>query len=162
LLQLQQASTSCNQSTVPGSGCPKVARCSFSQGFFFANGADNNDSSTFWTSGLTIGGINYTQAQGNQAWTIDRGRGGDQTMNGFFQLGAVRLSGAESEVVVDAATIEAYFTGINVFTTVTSATSGNVTYQYFNLPATSSGITKVMVIAAGGRIGQFIDANHCK
>lgn len=155
-----KAGTSCNMGTIPGPGCPKEEYCSFSQGFFFANGAVNNGASQFWVNGLTIGGVTYTQLQGNNAWFIDRGKGGDQTMNGFFQLGAVRLSGAESEVAADAAIIEAYFTGLDIFTTVVT-TSGNNPYTYFNLPATSNGITKIQVIAAGGNIGTFIDANHC-
>lgn len=155
-----KAGTSCNQGTISGPGCPIEEYCSFSQGFFFANGAVNNGASLFWVNGLTIGGVNYTQAQGNNAWFIDRGPGGDQTMNGFFQLGAVRLSGVESEVAADAAIIDAYFTGINIFTTLVT-TTGNHPYTYFNLPATSNGITKSQVIAAGGRIGTFVDTNHC-
>jgi len=155
-----KAGTSCNQGTVSGPGCPTENYCSFSQGFFFANGAVNNGAGQFWVNGLTIGGVTYTQAQGNNAWFIDRGKGGDQTLNGFFQLGAIRLSGIESEVAADAAIIEAYFTGLNIFTTLVT-TTGNNPYTYFNLPATSNGIAKSDVIAAGGRIGSFIDANHC-
>ncbi|MBF4518980.1 hypothetical protein IRZ71_21700 [Flavobacterium sp. ANB] len=151
-----KAGTSCNQGTIPGPGCPVEVYCSYSQGFFFANGADNNGASQYWTNGLTIGGITYTQAQGNNAWSIDKGQGGDQTMNGFFQLGAVRLSGIESQVAADAAIIDTYFTGLNIFSTLVTNP-----YSYFNLPAVSNGITKNQVIAAGGRIGDFIDANHC-
>lgn len=156
-----KAGTSCSQGVITAPGCPIEDYCSFSQGFFFANGAVNNGADAFWTNGLTIGGVTYTQAQGNMAWTIDRGRGGDQTMNGFFQLGAVRLSGVESEVAADAAIIEAYFSGINIFSTLVT-TTGNNSYSYFNLPATSNMITKAQVIAAGGRIGSYIDANHCE
>jgi hypothetical protein len=155
-----KAGTSCNQGTIPGPGCPIESYCSFSQGFFFANGSENNGASQFWLNGLTIGGVTYTQAQGNNAWSIDRGQGGDQTMNGFFQLGAVRLSGVESQVAADAIIIDTYFNGLNIFSTVIT-TTGNNPYSYFNLPATSNGITKSQVIAAGGRIGDFIDANHC-
>jgi hypothetical protein len=156
-----KAGTSCNQVTVLAPGCPKEEYCSFSQGFFFANGAVNNGADEFWTNGLTIGDVNYSQLQGNSAWNIDRGRGGDQTMNGFFQLGAVRLSGVESEVALDAELIDAYFTGINIFSTLVT-TTGNNPYSYFNLPATSNGVTKAQVIAAGGRIGSYVDANHCQ
>ncbi|MFN3754230.1 hypothetical protein [Flavobacterium sp.] len=156
-----KAGSSCSQVTMVAPGCPIEEYCSFSQGFFFANGNVNNGAGTFWTNGLTIGGITYTQTQGNIAWNTDRGRGGDQTMNGFFQLGAVRLSGVESEVAADAAIIDAYFTGLNVFSTLVT-TTGNNAYSYFNLPATSNGVTKAQVIAAGGRIGTYVDANHCE
>jgi hypothetical protein len=156
-----KAGNSCNQSVVPGPGCPIEEYCTYAQGFFFANGAVNNSATAFWTNGLTIGGVNYTQAQGNMCWFIDRGRGGSQIMNSFFQLSAVRLSGAESACAADAAIVDAYFTGINVCEAVVT-TTGHNPYSYFNLPLESNGVTKAQVIAAGGRIGSFIDANHCR
>ena len=156
-----KAGNSCNQGTVPAPGCPIEEYCSFSQGFFFANGTTNNGASFYWSSNLTIGGINYTQEQGNQVWNIDRGRGGDQTLNGFFQLGAVRLSGVESQVSSHATIIDSYFSGLNIFSTLITTTGSN-SYSYFNLPAVSNGITKAQVIAAGGAIGSYIDANHCQ
>jgi hypothetical protein len=156
-----KAGTSCSQGVITAPGCPIEDYCSFSQGFFFANGVANNGADVFWTNGLTIGDVSYTQTQGNMAWNIDRGRGGDQTLNGFFQLGAVRLSGVENEVALDAELIDAYFTGINIFSTLVTTTGSNP-YSYFNLPAISNGITKAQVIAAGGRIGSYIDANHCQ
>lgn len=159
-----KAGTSCNQGVVPAPGCPIEDYCSFSQGFFFANGAVNNGASDFWINGLTIGGYDYSQAQGNDFWDIDRGRGGDQTMTAFFQLGALRLSGVESAMSSDVAIIDAYFAGLGIAVNefITTGTQGNVTYNYFNLPETSGGYTKEDVIAAGGRIGTFIDANHCE
>lgn len=157
-----KAGTSCNQGTIKAPGCPKTNYCSYSQGFFFANGALQNGAADFWTNGLTVGGVTYTQAQGMSFWDIDRGNGGDQTMNGFFQLGAVRLSGAETEVADDANLINTYFTGLDLSTLIATGTLGNQTYQYFNLPAESNGVTKAQVQAAGSRIGAYIDANHCK
>lgn len=152
-----KAGTSCNQGTIQAPGCPKEDRCSYSQGFFFANGADNNGASSFWTSGLTIGGVNYTQSQGNLIWTTNNGPGKDTTLNAFFQLGAVRLSQVESEVAADAAIIDAYFGGIgNVINTI-DPVSGD-----FILPPTSGGYTKANVKEAGSRIGKFIDENHCQ
>jgi hypothetical protein len=150
-----KAGSSCNQGVVPAPGCPKENRCSFSQGFFFANGADNNGASALWASGLTIGGFNYTQVQGQLAWTTNNGPGKDTTLNAFFQLGAVRLSGTESEVAADAAIIDAYFSGIgtDVF--------GTIINDDFVLPASSGGYTKAQVKAAGSSIGTFIDVNHC-
>jgi uncharacterized lipoprotein NlpE involved in copper resistance len=159
-----KAGTSCNQGIIAAPGCPKTARCSFSQGYFFANGATNNGASAFWTTGLTIGTVTYSQSQGNQAWFIDRGPGGDSTMNAFFQLGAVRLSGVESAVSSDAAIIDAYYNGIDIFssTILSVGYNGPNAYQYFNLPASSGGFTKAQVTAAGGRIGTYIQNNHCE
>lgn len=156
-----KAGTSCNIGVLPAPGCPKEDYCSFSQGFFFAAGSYNNGASALWANGLTIGGVTYTQADGTNFWAIDRGRAGDQTMNAFFQLGAVRLSGVESEVAADAAIIDAYFNGLDVNTIIKTGTSGPNTYQYFEFPAISNDVTKAQVIAAGSAIGAYIDANHC-
>lgn len=159
-----KAGTSCNQGLIAAPGCPKRVRCSYSQGYFFANGAVNNGATSFWTDGLTIGSVTYNQSQGNQAWFIDRGPGGDSTLNAFFQLGAVRLSGVESAVSSDAAIIDAYFNGIDIFSASILSTgyNGPNAYQYFNLPASSGGYTKAQVAAAGGRIGTYIQNNHCE
>lgn len=148
-----KAGSSCNQGTIPAPGCPKEDRCSYSQGYFFSNGADNNGSSAMWTNGVTIGGINYTQDQGMTLWNNNNGPGKDTTLNAFFQLGAVRLSGVESEVASYAAIIDAYFSGINV---TNSFINGS-----FVLPATAGGYTKTQVKEAGSNIGKYIDANHC-
>lgn len=156
-----KAGNSCNQGVVPAPGCPIEDICSFSQGYFFANGSTNNGSSVYWVDGLNIGGITYTQSQGNIIWNIDRGPGGDQTMNGFFQLGAVRLSGAESQVEAHATIIDTYFNGLDVFDTLTIFGNNN-SFSYFSLPDVSNGINKQDVIEAAGAIGDFIDANHCE
>lgn len=153
-----KAGTSCNSAKSTAPGCPKEEYCSFSQGYFFANGALNNGSSTSWTNGLTVGGVNYSQAQSMTIWSIDRGFGGNQVLNGFFQLGAVRLSGVESQVQSQVDIIEAYFTAVgNVFDYL--VTVNNKTY--FNLPANAGGYTAAQVAAAGGAIGTFVDDNHC-
>ncbi len=150
-----KAGTSCNQGTVIAPGCPKEVYCSFSQGFYFSGGAMNNGAVAYWNNGgLTIGGINYTQEQGQLAWTTNNGPGKDTTINAFFQLSAVRLSGVESQVAADAAIIDAYFNGINIFNTINS--SGD-----FVLPSEAGGYTKDQVKAAGTRIGEYIKANHC-
>lgn len=150
-----KAGSSCNQGYIPAPGCPKEDFCSFSQGYFFSNGAENNGSSVLWGTGVTIGGINYTQAQGHQAWDINNGAGKDTTLNAFFQHGAVRLSGAESEVAADVAIIDAYFGSVgNIFNTIIEGK--------FVLPATAGGYSKSQVKEAGSRIGSFIDAKHCQ
>ena len=157
-----KAGTSCNMGTIAAPGCPKQDYCSFSQGYFFAPGSVNNGALTLWNvSGLTIGGINYTHAQGRNFWDIDRGRGGNQGMNAFFALGAARLSGVGAQVAADAAIIDAYFTGLNVSSTITLITRNGQTYYYFNLPATNNLVLLSNVVAAGSRINDFIDANHC-
>lgn len=163
-----KAGSSCNQGVIPAPGCPKEDYCSFSQGFFFANGSENNGASVLWTNGVSIGGITYTKEQGNNAWDIDRGPGGDITMNAFFQAAAVRLSGVESQVAADIAIIDAYFKGMDIYSKLATGTQGNnKTYQYFNLPTsvtdpvTNVVTTAAIVDAAGTRIADYIEANHC-
>lgn len=158
-----KAGTSCNSGAIQAPGCPLTDYCAKSQGYFFANGALHNGAADFWKDGLTVGGVTYTQAQGMNFWDIDKGRGGDQTMNAFFQLGAVRLSGADANVAADALIIDTYFTGLNLTTLIVTEEqgNGNATFQYFNLPATNNGITKAQVVAAGSAIGAYNDAD-CK
>ena len=150
-----KAGSSCNQGVVPAPGCPKEVRCSFSQGFFFSNGAVNNGATALWANGLTIGGFNYTQAQGVLAWDTNNGPGKDTTLNAFFQLGAVRLSGVESEVAANAAIIDAYFGGLgtDIFGTILNGD--------YVLPSEAGGYTKKQVKDAGSAIGSYIDAHHC-
>lgn len=148
-----KAGSSCNQGTVPAPGCPKEDRCSYSQGYFFANGANNNGASDLWANGLIIGGISYSQTAGMDIWDFNNGKGKDTTLNAFFQLGAVRLSGAESEVASYAAIIDAYFNGINV-------TNSYINGSYV-LPAEAGGYTKDQVKTAGSAIGSYIDTHHC-
>ncbi len=150
-----KAGSTCSMGAIAGPGCPAADYCSFAQGYLFSNGSFNNGASTLWANGLTIGGVNYTQVQGNQLWTLNRGRAADQALNSFFMLGAVKLSGAESQVSSNALLIESYFSGI-----------GSVFNYYinnaFNLPASNNGITKAQVIAAGSAIGTWIDENPCQ
>ncbi|UQD56922.1 hypothetical protein [Flavobacterium sp. K5-23] len=160
-----KAGSSCNSGQIAAPGCPKTARCSYSQGYFFANGATHNAASNFWTNGLTIGGVNYSQANGNEIWSIDRGRGGDQTLNAFFQLGAARLSGAESSISSSASIIDMYFNGLDVMgtkTIITPAKGNGPAYSTFVLPATSNGVTKEEVFREGTIIGYYIDTHHCQ
>lgn len=153
-----KAGNACNTGKTTAPGCRRSAYCSYSQGFFFSNGSLNNGSHAYWGSGLTVGVDNYSHAEGMEIWSIDRGQGGDQTLNAFFQLGAARLSGIESQVSAHVAIIDTYFTEIgNVYDYPAYTNQGN---QYFNLP---NGIayTKKQVTAAGSAIGAYIDANHC-
>lgn len=166
-----KAGTSCWEvlTKVPGCPIPETVYCSFSQGYFFGNGSINNGAVNYFTSpGLVIGGVSYSYVEGQRFWDIDKGQGSDQTMNAFFQLAAVTLSGVQSHVAADAAIINAYFSGINVNTSIITVINGKKSYLIFSLPATvTSGdstytITKAQVQAAGSRISEFIQANHCQ
>lgn len=161
-----KAGTSCNVGLVDAPGCPIEDYCTYSQGYFFGNGANNNGASAFWTNGLVVGGYTYNQVNGDYIWNIDKGPGGDSTLNAFFQLGAVRLSGVENYVdggAAAAAIIDAYFTGITggILATETIGNNGQNSYQYFNLPSSSGGYTKAQVVAAGQVFAAYVETNHC-
>ena len=150
-----KAGTTCSKTTLSAPGCPITNRCSFSQGYFFAKGSFKNGASDLWQNGLTVGGINYTQEEGTTFWDNNKGPGKDDVLRAFFQLGAVRLSGAESGIASDAALIDAYFSGINVVSAYNSTT------KEWTFPTMNNDILEVDASLAAGRIGAFVDANHC-
>lgn len=154
-----KAGNACNTGLSLAPGCPKTEYCSFSQGFFFANGGLKNGSEAYWTDGLKVGNYVYTHEEAMTIWRNDRGRGGNQVLNGFFQLGAVRLSGVESNVQDQVNIIEAYFTPLNKIDTYLMGSGNNI---YYNLPTTSGGYTAEQVAKAGGIIGKYVDDNHCQ
>jgi len=156
-----KAGTSCTSGTTTVPGCPLTEDCSFSQGYFFANGSLQNGAAALWVDGLTIGGVTYSHTDGMNFWTIDRGRGGNQTMNAFFQLGAVRLSEAETDVAADALIIDTYFQGLDVRNSILTNSGNGQPYQFFSLPAVSNGVSKADAVAAGSRIGAYITSAHC-
>ncbi len=161
-----KAGTSCNSGKTKAPGCPKEDYCSYSQGYFFANGAMNNGSSILWEGGLNIGGKSYTQTQGMDAWNIDQGRGGNQTLNAFFQLGAIRLSLAEAAVQENANIIDSYFAAIeNIFnykTTITPTRGNSPPYDTFIFPTSGGGYSESEVTAAGSAIGHYIVEHRCQ
>ncbi|SDB39732.1 hypothetical protein SAMN03097699_1103 [Flavobacteriaceae bacterium MAR_2010_188] len=159
-----KAGTSCNTGAVASPGCPIEEYCALSQGYFFANGGLHNGSDDVWSKvgGLTIGGYTYTHAEGMYIWSVNRGFGGNQVLNGFFQLGAARLSGIESAVQEQANIIEAYFAGLEKSVLEYETLPDSKGRTYYNLPASSGGVTSAEVTKAGGAIGAYIDANHCE
>jgi hypothetical protein len=150
-----KAGTSCNSGSVPGPGCPVVlAYCSMSQGYYFAKGSDTNGSDSVWTAkgGVTLGGNNYSHAEGSAIWDLNTAhkRG---VIKAFFQFSAIQLSGtdvsADVQLAADMATIDAYYTGKAKITTSNLSAAAGV------FPDDAA------VSAAQGRIGQWIDAHHC-
>jgi len=121
-----------------------VTVCSFSQGYWFAK------PNLTWGGTVTIGGKTYTQAEGRAIWNTSNAGGMRDAKKAFLQLAAIKLSGIDPSTVpalaADAALIEAYFASIPKLTPTT-------------IPANSK--TTKPVGDAGGRIGNWIDANHC-
>jgi hypothetical protein len=148
-----KAGTSCNTGATQATGCPITSHCSMSQGYYFAGGSFNNGSDDVWTSagGVTVGGNNYSHAEGSALWDLNAShkRG---VIKAFFQYSAIQLSGATGDAGVDAAmaTIEAYFLG------KPQITSSNLAAVAGVFPDDAA------VSAAAGFLGSWIDANHCQ
>ncbi|HMK18741.1 MAG TPA: hypothetical protein VK492_11090 [Chitinophagaceae bacterium] len=150
------ANTGCCVRTVPGIGCRQDEFCSFSQGYFFAKPGPT------WppldgTGTVTIGGKVYTEAEGRAIWGCSNAGGIRDSKKGFTQVAALKLSGLASDpgldpaVAADMAIIENWLASISKLVACS------------NLPNQTAAqkLTYGDAAAAGGRIGNWINANHC-
>lgn len=135
--------TRCGTFQFSGLGCPIVPgiSCAFSQGYFFAK------PNLIWPSNVTIGGYNYTQAEGKAIWNTSNKGGIKDSKAGFLQVAAIKLSGTNvaptASVWADVAIVENYLSSVGKLSPT-------------NLP-TGDAAAK----AAAGRIGDWIDQHHC-
>jgi len=137
--------TPCDTLTFPGFGCERIVDegCSLSQGYWFAK------PDVVWPSNVTVGGKSYTRTEGLAIWNSSNKGGISAAKSGFLQVAAIKLSGSTvlpaATVWADVAIVEAYLA------TLPKLTAANVkTYNDSN------------VAAAAGRIGAWINANHCE
>jgi hypothetical protein len=128
----------------PGIGCPEpcVEGCSFSQGYYFAK------PNYVWPGNVTIGGHVYTQAEGKAIWESSNRGGISDAKKAFLQVAAIKLSG--SSVGKCATVWNEVNTAENWLKTLPKLTPDNIK-NYSNKS----------VGEAAGRIGSWIDANHC-
>ena len=126
---------------------PVFGDCSLSQGYWFAKPGMQ------WTSTVTVGGFTYTEAEG-EAIQSQNGSGVNQNLkHAFTQAATILLSGQRgwisptASVWQDVAIIEVYLSQLGQPVTPTLLTSGT------SVPAA--------VQQAAGRIGTWVDANHC-
>ena len=132
----------------PICGGTTAANCSLSQGYWFAK------PQAVWPNGtVTIGGKTYSQAEGKAIWNISNAKGLLNAKAAFTQAAAVKLSGSSvspsATVWADVAIIDNYLASIAKI----SPTA---------IPGNSKTGANAAAGAAAGRIGQWIDANHCK
>ena len=129
----------------PGVGCPPPCEegCSFSQGYYFAK------PNYVWPGNVTIGGYVYTQAEGKAIWESSNRGGISDAKKAFLQVAAIKLSG--SSVGKCATVWNEVKTAENWLKTLPKLTPDNIK-NYRNKS----------VGEAAGRIGRWIDANHCK
>lgn len=144
------ATTKCGTFCFPGFGCEVEEGCSFSQGYWFAkpglvwpdvNGADEGN--------VTIGGHFYTQAEGKAIWTSSNAGGLADTKKAFLQVAAIKLSGdnvlVTATVWADVQIVETWLSTLPKLT-----------------PANLKNWKNSDAAAAAGRIGEWINLNHCE
>jgi hypothetical protein len=144
------ANTGCCSKPIQGIGCKENPFCSYSQGYYFASPGPN------WPGGtVTIGGFVYTEAEGRAIWNCSNAGGIKDSKKGFTQVAALKLSNAyptgNAGIDADVATIENWL-----------ATKGKLV-ACSNLPNQTAGEIAAYgnAAAAAGRIGDWINANHC-
>jgi hypothetical protein len=143
--------TGCGTFLFPGFGCPKpVKSCSLSQGYWFASpvSAQSGTAIKKWSSsGVTVGGHTYSEAEGRAIWGTSNQGGIPDSKSGFHQVAAIKLSGStvspSASVWADVAIVEGWLSGLGKLSTS-------------NLPTGNTAAK-----AAAGRIGDWINANHC-
>jgi hypothetical protein len=132
--------------TTDNGACGSTPACSLSQGYWFAK------PQAVWPNNgtVTLGGKVYTQAEGKAIWNSSNKGGILNAKKAFTQATAIKLSNVapSASVWADVAIIDAYFASIPKI----SATS---------IPANSKTGLNAQAGAAAGRIGNWIDANHC-
>jgi hypothetical protein len=144
------ARTGCCTRTVPGIGCKQEQTCSFSQGYFFASPHAWPQPGT-----VTVGGFTYTEAEGRAIWDCSNAGGIRDSKKGFTQVVALVLSKAfptgDAGIDADVMTIQNWLT-----------TKGKLV-ACTNLPNQTAAeiLTFGNVANAAGRIGDWINANHC-
>jgi len=133
-----------------GVGCLHVGEgCSYSQGYWFSNGdhawPDVNGAAP---GNVTIGGYDYTEAEGRDIWNTSNAGGMKDSKKAFLQVAAIKLSGNS---ISPGASV---WSDVNICETWL-ATLGKLSPG--NLPTGNSAVS-----TAAGNIGEWITNNHCE
>jgi hypothetical protein len=131
--------------TTLNGACGTDTACSLSQGYWFAKPQST------WGAGLTIGGYTYTKAEGVAIWNSANKGGLKNAKAAFTQAAAIILSGVDESASVwaDVQIVQNYLSSLGYKLTAN------------NIPNNSKTGLNAAAGAAAGRIGQWIDANHC-
>lgn len=137
-----------------GVGCPEVANCSYSQGYWFANNSAHPNGVHPWSTTVTVGGHVYTNAEGLAIWNKSNSGGIRHSKKAFLQVASLKLSGTD---LTDPA-ISSYVNTIECWL----GSIGKLSPAY--LPNQSAASVSVCGNAsnAAGSIGQWITNNHCE
>jgi len=140
----------CCTFTFSGVGCLHLDDgCSYSQGYWFSNGDHPwPDVNGIAAGNGTIGGYDYTEAEGRAIWNTSNAGGMKDSKKAFLQVAAIKLSGntisPSATVWTDVAICEAWL-----------ATLGKLSPA--NLPTGNAGVS-----TAAGAIGDWIINHHCE
>ncbi len=123
--------------------------CSLSQGYWFAKpGVVWPDVNGATAGEVTIGNQNYTQAEGAAIWGTSNAGGIKHSKKGFLQVATIKLSGGTS-----------LNTPASLWSDVTIVENWLGTLSKLSPANLPTGNTAAS--AAAGRIGDWIDDNHC-
>ncbi len=137
-----KAGTNCCTNTVPGVSCDIAVGCTLSQGYWFANARHS------WKGiSVTVGGFQYTQAEGQALWALAPGGSGGNATGCFYQAAAIRLDnvGLPANVLADLAVIDNFLAPLGKLSAA-------------NIPTA----TNANAVAAAERISNYITEHHCE
>jgi len=121
--------------------------CSLSQGYWFAN------PKAVWPGPVVIGGYSYSQEEGKAIWNTSNKGGLKKAKAAFLQAAAIKLSGSSvspsASVWADVDIIDAYFASLGKKITPSTIPANSKTGDNFDAGE------------AAGRIGDWINENHC-
>ncbi len=123
--------------------------CAFSQGYWFAK------PNVVWSLHLTLGGNTYTKAEGQAIWDAVKGGNNSPLFKAFFQGSALILSGTAKEcsdtIYADMVWFDNLLRGLPEITP----------YNLDKLASKISESDQARLQEIAGRIGDWIDQNHC-
>ncbi len=123
--------------------------CAFSQGYWFAK------PNVVWSLPLTLGGQTYTKAEGQAIWDAVKGGNNSPLFKAFFQGSALVLSGTAKECSDEIYRDMIYFN--DLLGTLPKIKPNNL--NQLSSAISESDQTRLQKIA--GKIGDWIDQNHC-
>ncbi|QNA44355.1 hypothetical protein [Lacibacter sediminis] len=153
------ATTKCGTFCFPGFGCEVEEGCSFSQGYWFAKpGVVWPDVNGAEAGVVTIGGQFYTEAEGRAIWNTSNAGGISDAKKGFLQVAAILLS---DDNVLPAATVWADVTIVQNWLSTKPKLSADGANGTLKVQPKSANSTNAAAGSAAGRIGDWINLNHC-
>lgn len=155
--------TGCGTICFPGFGCKQegpLEGCALSQGYWFAKpGVVWPDVNGAADGQVTIGGKNYTQAEGIAIWNTSNAGGISDAKKGFCQVAAILLSG---DNVFTTSSVWPYVASVQSWLGTKAKLSANGLNGTLKVQPKSAATTNAAAGSAAGKIGDWINNNHCE